>query len=92
LEKEALFKKITILDFMSADLHLYLNTHPRDAEALTMYNTAAAEAQKTRVQFETEYGPLTGFRSMGKKGWQWEDGPWPWEESGNFALCGEGRF
>ena len=90
-KREALLKQITMMDFMALDLHLYLNMHPTDCEALEMYNDCTIGAKVAREKYEAEYGPLTGFRSEGQKsdgtkGWAWNDCPWPWQANFNFSL------
>ncbi|MDR1665091.1 MAG: spore coat protein CotJB [Clostridiales bacterium] len=90
MEKEALLKQMTILDFMSVDLHLYLNTHPDDAEALKMYNDVIESAAAARSRYEEKCGPMTSFRRPGGYKWTWEDCPWPWQEEFNFSVNGEG--
>lgn len=92
MEKDALLKQLTILDFMALDLHLYLNTHPDDAEALHMYNDVIANAEKTRCQYEEYCGPVTSYRSKGVTDWKWKCCPWPWQSNFNFALGGEERL
>ena len=89
MDRDALLRQITILDFMSTDLQLYLNTNPDDSEALEMYNDCVQNSQHARKQFEEHFGPLTGFRSKGQPGWTWSQNPWPWAEEFNFALGGE---
>ena len=92
MEKDALLKQITVLDFMAVDLHLFLNTHPDDVEALNMYNDVIANADKARQCYEQQYGPLTAYRSKGWEGWTWKDCPWPWQSKFNFELRGEERL
>ena len=77
------------MDFMSLDLHLYLNTHPCDAEALKMYNEVTEHAIKARSQYESTYGPMTSFRSINTAEWDWENCPWPWQEAFNFVIDGD---
>ena len=86
MDRDALLREITILDFMALDLHLYLNTHPQDSEALEMYNDCIIRSQELRQEYEAAYGPLTAFRSHGQPGWTWNQEPWPWEEQFNFEL------
>lgn len=94
MDRESLLKQITILDFMALDLHLYLDTHPEDGEALKMYNDVICNTEKTRSQYEEHYGPLVSYRSKGCEHWPWEDCPWPWQAKFNFELKagGEERF
>jgi spore coat protein JB len=70
------------------DLHLYLNTHPADREALAKYNAAAAEADTLAREYEKSFGML----SMGRPSqypWQWIADPWPWQKEFNFKLAGD---
>jgi len=89
-EKKELLKKITMLDFTATDLGLFLNTHPCDARALACYNETVREADRCRVHYEADFGPLCGARSLGGDDWPWKDEPWPWQASFNFSL-GEGE-
>jgi spore coat protein JB len=84
LDKDTLLKQITVLCFMATDLHLYLNTHPDDKEALQMYNETVEKEQKARKAYEAACGPLS-YGSRLENGWAWIDCPWPWQESFNYA-------
>ena len=86
MERDALLREITILDFMALDLHLFLNTNPNDASALEMYNDCITRSNELRKEYEAAYGPLTAYRSYGQPGWTWINEPWPWEEDFNFEL------
>ncbi len=85
--RDELLKQLTILDFMSFDLDLYLNTHPNDREAIEHYNSIVIQAEKIRILYEKLYGPLCSARSMSRDTWTWIDNPWPWEKEFNFELC-----
>jgi len=87
--KQSLLKKLMALDFMAVDLHLYLNTHPCDREALMRYNSIVSQAQMLRQTYEGMFGPLCSFRSTSKYPWQWINNPWPWCYQFNFRLSGE---
>ncbi|MCL2399354.1 MAG: spore coat protein CotJB [Defluviitaleaceae bacterium] len=84
MDREAMLKQITIMDFMATDLHLYLNTHPDDAEALKMFNNVVSQSAQVRNEYEEHFGPLVSYRSQDPTGWRWNDCPWPWESSFNF--------
>ena len=86
MNRDALLREITIVDFMALDLHLYLNTHPCDTEALEMYNDCTTRSHKLRKEYEEVFGPLIAFRSHGQSGWLWNREPWPWEEKFNFEM------
>lgn len=90
MDREQLLKKLTVMDFMATDLHLYLNTHPEDAEALKMFNEVVNQSTTVRKDYEKTFGPLTSFRSedVDENGtspqWRWINNPWPWEKDFNF--------
>ena len=85
INKKELLKQITALDFMMIDLHLYLNTHPTDHNALTKYNSLAMDATLLKQTYEKYFGPLV-YGSCSSYPWQWIDEPWPWEFEANFKL------
>lgn len=89
MDRDTLLNRLTVLDFMAVDLHLFLDTHPKDSEAIEKYNSVIREADAVRCQYEKLYGPLCSFRSMSKSQFHWIDDPWPWQESFNFSLAGE---
>jgi len=89
MSRDELLKKLTALDFYLIDLQLYLNTHPRDAEALNIYNTLVKEAKDLREEYERMYRMLMANSTTSKMPWQWIDNPWPWQSSFNFDLAGE---
>lgn len=81
-EKQAmLLRKIQEMEFVAVELNLYLDTHPCDQDALNDFNCAVESLAKLKVKYEAEYGPLLnfGFSSTSREGWQWVQGPWPWE-------------
>lgn len=86
MNRDELLKCLTELDFMAVDLGLYLNTHPHDEEATRKYNEAIEEAEKLRMTYETNFGPLCSFRSPARMKWTWINKPWPWQEKFNFEI------
>jgi spore coat protein JB len=89
IEKIELLKQITALDFVIIDLHLYLNTHPTDGEALSKYNMLVAQAKGLKQTYEQMYGMIYAHGDRSPYPWQWINQPWPWEYEANFKLCGE---
>ena len=86
MDRDQLLCNLTALDFMAVDLHLYLNTHPNDTEAITKYNQILTKADVLRKEYEKVCGPLSSFRSPSRAPWEWVDDPWPWQNSFNFKL------
>lgn len=86
MNKEEMLQKIMELDFYIIDLHLYLNTHPDDNEAIQMHNNAVLQNRSLRAVYSEKYGMLTSGLCVSATPWQWIDGPWPWQRSANFNL------
>lgn len=86
MSRDELLQKITALDFYIIDLHLYLNTHPDDKEAITMYNYCVTQVKGLREEYTHSYGMLLANNSTSKQPWQWIENPWPWQKSFNFDL------
>lgn len=89
MSRDELLKRLSAIDFYLIDLHLYLNTHPEDAEALKIYNEMIMEAKALREEYQQSYGMLLANNSTSKYPWQWIDNPWPWQKKFNFELAGE---
>ena len=71
--------EIMALSMAVMDLHLYLDTHPDDAEATRIfkhYNELLATAKKYYV---AKFGPLTLADAVQDGRYAWLDDPWPWD-------------
>lgn len=86
INKIELLKLITASEFMKEDLALYLNTHPRDEDAVKKYNNYVLECRKLKELYEDHCGMLTEHDSLSSYPWQWISEPWPWEYEANFKL------
>ena len=86
MNKMELLKQITAANFMIVDLHLYLNTHPTDREALVKYNSYVMQLHQLKQTYERFYGMLSQHGSCSPYPWQWINQPWPWEPEANFKL------
>ena len=49
------------LDFAVKELNLYLDTHPQDQEALSLYASYIKLAQEGHEKYISQYGPLTSL-------------------------------
>ncbi len=86
MSRDEMLKMITELDFFIIDIHLYLNTHPDDKEAIELYNNYVMQVKKLREEYNMQYGMLLANNCTSKMPWQWIDNPWPWQKSFNFEL------
>ncbi|MDD2647325.1 MAG: spore coat protein CotJB [Eubacteriales bacterium] len=77
--REEYLKRIQQLGFMTDDIRLFLNTHPRCDEALCALKRYILLERAAKKQYEENYGSLTLEAVGQKERYDWIDGPWPWE-------------
>ncbi len=89
-KRDSILNRLTMLDFMAVDLHLYLNTHPNDKEVIEKYNEIIKEAEEVRYEYEKNFAPLCSFRSASSEHhFNWINNPWPWSRKFNYYIEGE---
>lgn len=76
--RERLLREVMAADFTLIELNLYLNTHPYDQRAITIFNECLQKAKALRQNYERLYGPITSM-TPSKCPWQWIEDPWPWQ-------------
>lgn len=93
MERMQLLKEIGEVSFMVNDLTLYLDTHPTDTEALTMFSDTMNRRKQLLKTYAEQFEPLTmdcvcpeannqteSYTKYPKqKHFTWSDGPLPWE-------------
>ena len=79
-DKTKALRRIQELNFAMIELALFLNTHPCDENALSLYEKVQMMHAAAKAKYEECYGPLTyeGVNTE-KDEWSWVKGPWPWE-------------
>ena len=66
------------LCFVLQELALYLDTHPDDAEAFTLFKQFTAMEKSAKEAWEKANGPIKrGSAAQGER-WDWLQDPWPW--------------
>ena len=78
-KKEKLLRSLSAVQFALWELHLYLDTHPADMEAISLHEQYGIKLNKLRREYEEAYGPLTP--GVGE-GVDWLKNPWPWDVEG----------
>ena len=78
-KREKLLRSLSAVQFALWELHLYLNTHPTDMEALALHEQYEKKLAKLRDEYEEKYGPLTPMQG---EGIEWLKNPWPWDSEG----------
>jgi spore coat protein JB len=81
-EREALLKRISILNFSIDDLGLYLDSHPNDKTAIKLYNDFVPKYKALVAEYESKYGPLSTDTVDKNNMWAWIKDPWPWDYEG----------
>ena len=81
--RQSMRRRISSMQFACWELHLFLDTHPCNMDALEYFE----EFKKQRVQALREYakyyGPLTlDTAHTPADYWCWINEPWPWQEGG----------
>jgi len=77
-EKSALAQQISAIDFAIWELHIFLDTHPLNREALQRYEALRNERAGLAEEYEERFGALERPLPSGQC-WQWTKSPWPWE-------------
>ena len=79
--------ELQALGFALVELGEYLDTHPNDVEAFSLFRSYADLYQKGRQEYERMHGPLTQKGSAVQGSYTWLNDPWPWD----FAANEEGK-
>lgn len=85
----SLADQIRALCFVKVELELYLDTHPKCRTALDYYYQTVEELKRLTEQYENTTGPLTAMGNVSTNQWHWVDGPWPWQQAGDFMREGD---
>ena len=78
-EKMRLFMAINHYGFAISDITLYLDTHPKDQDALEYFHQMNRMYNRAISEYENKYGPMTQTGEGNQNYWQWSMSPWPWE-------------
>ena len=81
-KKEKLLRSLSSAQFALWELHIYLDTHPTDMEAISLHEKYEKKYASLKKEYESDYGPLTP--AVGE-GIEWLQNPWPWDVSGGEA-------
>lgn len=71
--------ELQALDFVLAELGLYLDTHQNDSEAFGLFQQYAKLAKEGRKRYEALYGPIKQSAASMDQCYTWLHDPWPWE-------------
>lgn len=79
-EQAKRLKELQSVNFAAYDMLLYLDTHANDRKAFELFKALVEKTNKLKCEYERDFGPLTPFASAYRGGFDWLNGPWPWEK------------
>ena len=78
-----LLHAIQVADFAVVEANLFLDSHPRDTDALQYFDKYAKLLTELKEQYAEIYGPLEVCQYKGWDRWKWADEPFPWSAEAN---------
>lgn len=78
-KRDKLLRGISAAQFALWELHVYLDTHATDLEAIALHEKYEKKYRTLKHEYEAEYGPLTPTAG---ESITWLQEPWPWEPEG----------
>ncbi len=76
-------KQLQSYKFAAHDMLLYLDTHPDDKKAFSIYKSLVAKANALMQEYQRKNGPLSAMAAAEFDEFRWLESPWPWEKEGN---------
>lgn len=80
--------ELQTLGFALVELGEYLDTHPDDKDAFSLFRSYAELYRKGRKEYEAKFGPLTQSAAAESDQYNWLKDPWPWDYAANQAKEG----
>ena len=79
MNRQELMYKIQQTGFAMVATNLFLDSHPDCQIALDFFAESQRLYKQYVAEYEKNYGPLKACDADTSRGWQWIQGPWPWE-------------
>jgi len=86
MEQRKMLNWISMISFSIVEITLYLDTHPKDTEALEYFHHLSKLRTQALKEYASNYGPLIIDVFHPEDNWCWATQPWPWE--GGACGCG----
>lgn len=81
ISRDVLMKRLQVCDFVLTEVGLFLDTHPKDQDALAYYHKYLALKKNALAEYTKNYGTVNRNMPQSEDKWDWVDEPWPWESS-----------
>ena len=78
-EQKRMMEAVYANGFAADEARLFLDTHPRDREALAYYQKKIELYRRAVEQYEEKFGPIRPESGAINGRWCWATTPWPWE-------------
>ena len=75
-------RELMALDFVTAELGLYLDTHSGDTQAFATYQSFLKLYDEGKKEYVARFGPICRSDLISAKSYTWLKDPWPWDYSG----------
>ncbi len=83
MSQGAMFQSIRELSFVMDELRLYLDTHPNNKEALSMFISTMKSRHDLIADYTNKYGPIDSYYINSDGTWSWINEPMPWTPEAN---------
>lgn len=70
--------ELMAIQFVCHELHLYLDTHPKDQQAFLALKEMLALSREAKKRYEDKFGPLCPADMEQCSKFSWLEDPWPW--------------
>lgn len=71
--------QLRALEFVVLELGLYLDTHPFDREAFSLFRKYAEMEKTAKEAYVSQNSPLLSCDAARDNTYTWVNGPWPWQ-------------
>ena len=83
MSQGAMFEAIRQVSFVMDELRLFLDTHPKDRQALEMFLSNQEMRHRLIADYTEKYGPIDSYFINTDGTWSWANPPMPWKAEAN---------
>lgn len=77
--------ELAALKMKAHDLHLFLDTHPDDQQALDDFLALVPKIEELQAQISKQFDPISVYESAKTTPFNWITAPFPWQLQDNGA-------